>query len=62
MSKNLCRLLGLLMQMVSLFLILGGLFLPSTALPSFVSPLCLLAGFLLLATGLVFYKVLKSDE
>ncbi len=62
MSKNLCRILGLLMEMISLFLILGGLFLSGAGLPALVPPLCLITGLLLFVAGLVFFKVLKSDE
>ena len=61
MSKNTCRMVGLLMMLISVFLLIGGLYLGSAGLPDFVAPSCLAAGLILLIVGIVFYRVIKSD-
>ena len=61
MSKNFCRMLGLLSMLLSVFLLVGGLYLGKTGLPDFVAPSCLIAGLALLVLGIVFYRVLKSE-
>ena len=54
MSKNTCKILGITAIIVSIFFIIGGLYLPRTAF--------LMAGILLLITGIVFYKILKTGR
>ncbi len=61
MSKNTCRMVGLLMMLISVFLLIGGLFLGSAGLPDFVAPSSLAAGLILLIAGTVFYRVIRSD-
>lgn len=61
MSKNTCRMIGLIAIMVSVFLIIGGLFLKGSDIPAIISPVCLIAGIMMLVVGTVFYKILKSD-
>ena len=61
MSKNTCRMIGLVVIMISVFLIMGGLFLKGADIPVILSPVCLIAGIMMLAVGIVFYKILKSD-
>ncbi len=61
MSRNACRMTGLVMMMTSVFFLTGGLYLDSAGLPAFAAPLCLLTGVLLLAAGIVFYRVIKND-
>ena len=61
MSKNTCRMVGLLMMLISIFFLIGGLYLGRAGLPDFVAPSCLAAGLILLAVGIVFYRVIKSD-
>jgi len=61
MSKNMCRMTGLILMIVSVFPILGGLYLGEAGLPAFMGPVSLLAGIALLIIGIVFYKILKSD-
>jgi hypothetical protein len=61
MSKNICRMIGLLTMLVSVFFLIGGLYLGSAGLPAFVAPACLSAGLVLLVVGVVFYRVLKSE-
>ncbi len=61
MSKNACRMIGLIVIMISVFLIMGGLFLKGSDIPGILSPVCLIAGIMMLIVGTVFYKILKSD-
>ncbi len=61
MNKNTIRISGLLIQMISVFLIIGGLYFPNTELPSFLSPLLLAAGLILLAAGILLYTFLAND-
>ena len=61
MSKNTCRMVGLLMMLISVFLLIGGLFLGSAGLPDFVAPSCLAAGLILLIVGIVLFRVIRSD-
>ena len=61
MSKNTCRMVGLLMMLISVLLLIGGLYLGSAGLPEYVAPTCLALGLILLVVGVVFYRVIKSD-
>ncbi len=62
MSKNLCRMIGLILMLVSVFFLLGGLYLGGIpALPEAAAPVSLTAGVILLVVGVVFYRVLRSD-
>ena len=61
MSKNTSRMIGLLIMLVSVFFLIGGLYLKNVTLPPFVPPACLIVGVVLLAVGLVFYCVIKSE-
>jgi len=61
MSKNTCRMVGLLMMLISVFLLIGGLYLGSAGLPEYVAPTCLVSGVILLTVGVVFYHVIRSE-
>ena len=61
MSRNTCRMIGLIVIMISVFLIMGGLFLKGSDIPFSISPVCLIAGIMMLIVGTVFYKILKSE-
>lgn len=61
MSKNTCRMIGLIMMLDSIFFLIGGLFLGGTGLPDYAVPVCLFTGLILLVTGFVFYHILKSE-
>ena len=61
MSKNTCRMIGLLTMLVSVFLLIGGLYLRPAGVPGLVPRICLIAGLVLLVVGVVFYRVLKSE-
>jgi len=62
MSKNTCRILGIIMIIISVFFIIGGLYLPGAGIPSAVTVTSLVLGLVLLIIGIVFYKILKTDE
>lgn len=61
MSKNACRMTGLILMMLSVFMLIGGLFLKGGEIPAFLAPSSLAAGIILLALGIVFYRILKSE-
>lgn len=61
MSKNVCRMIGLLTELVSVFFLIGGLYFGNAGLPGVVAPVCLVVGLVLLVTGIVFYHVLKRE-
>ncbi len=61
MSKNTCRMIGLIVIIISVFPIMGGLFLKGSDIPDFISPVCLIAGIMILIVGTIFYKILKSE-
>jgi len=61
MSKSICRMIGLLTMLISVFFLIGGLYLGNAGLPAYVTPCCLAAGLILLVVGIVFYRVLKSE-
>lgn len=61
MSKNTCRMIGLLTILISVFFLIDGLYLGDTGLPAYVTSCCLAAGLILLVVGVVFYRVLKSE-
>jgi len=53
--------IGLIAIMISAFLIMGSLFLKGSDIPAIISPVCMIAGIMMLIVGTVFYKILKSD-
>ena len=52
---------GLIVMMVSVFLIIAGLFLKGDTIPAAAAPICLSGGIILLIVGIVFYKILRTD-
>lgn len=62
MSKNTCRLLGILTMIISVFLLIGGLYLPQAGIAPVITVTSLVAGIVLLIVGIVFYKILKTDD
>ena len=57
---NAKKIAGLLMMMVSIFLLLGGLYLTAEMVSQLVITLLIVGGFLLLIGGFVLYKL--TDE
>ncbi len=54
---NAKKIIGLLMMMVSIFLLLGGLYLTAEMISQLVITLLIVGGFLLLIVGFVLYKL-----
>jgi len=50
---------GLILIILSIFLLLGGLYLPAAVIPVWTLQGLAIAGMFLLAVGIVMYKVLK---
>ena len=50
---------GLILIILSIFLLLGGLYLPAAVIPVWTLRGLVIAGLILLAVGIVMYKVLK---
>ena len=62
MSKNTCRIIGIILIIISVYLLAGGLYLPQAGISSVITIMSLSAGIILLITGIVFYKILRSDD
>ncbi len=61
MSKNTCKMIGIITMIISVFLLIGGLYLPQANVSRTVATICLVFGLLLLFAGIAFYKILKTD-
>ena len=59
MSGTGSKICGLILIIISIFLLLGGLYLPAAVIPVWLLRGFAIAGVLLLAVGIVMYKVLK---
>ncbi len=62
MSKNTCRIIGIITIIISVFLLIGGLYLPQAGVVPQITVTSLVIGIVLLIVGIVFYKILKTDE
>ena len=61
MSKNACRMIGMVSMLLSVFLIIAGLYLPKAGIASGITIPCLVAGLVLLTFGTIFYKIIKTE-
>lgn len=59
MSETGYKVSGLIIIIISIFLLLGGLYFPADVFSVWILRLLNIAGFLLLAAGILMYKVLK---
>ena len=59
MSGTGSKICGLILIIISIFLLLGGLYLPAAVIPVCILRVLYIAGLILLAVGIVMYKVLK---
>ena len=59
MSGTVSKIGGLIFIIIGIFLLLGGLYLPAAVFPVWLLWSLDIAGLLLLAAGIVMYKVLK---
>ena len=62
MSKNACRITGIVTIIISVFLLIGALYLPQSGVMPQITITSLVTGIILLFVGIVFYKILKTDE
>ena len=60
MSDTQYKMIGIFSIFLSIFLLLGALYLSAEVVNVLISRLCLIIGLVLLAGGIVFYKVLKN--
>ncbi len=61
MSKNTSRMIGMISMIISVFFLIGGLYLEQAGISHTVTTASLIAGVILLIAGTVFYKILKTD-
>ncbi len=59
MSGTGSKICGLIFIIISIFLLLGGVYLPAAVIPVWILRGLDIAGLLLLAVGILLYKVLK---
>ncbi len=59
MSGTGSKIYGLIFIVISIFLLLGGLYLPAAVIPVWILRGLDIAGLILLAVGILLYKVLK---
>ena len=59
MSGTESKICGLIFIIISIFLLLGGLYLPAAVIPVWILRGLDIAGLILLAVGILLYKVLK---
>jgi len=57
-----CRLIGIAAIIISVYFLIGGLYLPQAGISPAITLTSLMGGIILLITGIVFYKILRSDE
>jgi len=61
MSKNTYRMTGIFAMLISVFLLMGGLYLPQAGISKVITTSCIISGLMFLIVGIVFYKILKTD-
>ena len=62
MNKAVYRIIGIYTLIISIFFILGGIFIPSKGSGTVLTTLFLLFGVILLIVGTVLYKIIKVEE
>ena len=62
MSDTMYKMLGLFCIILSIFALLGALFLTGEVVPVLVNRLCWIFGLALLAVGSFLYKVMKNES
>ena len=61
-SKSMCKIAGIFTLVISIFFILGGLFIPTEGGNRFFVLTSTVFGIILLAIGTVLYKIVKVEE
>lgn len=62
MSEAAYKMTGIVLMIISIFLLAGGLYLPDDGGFAFLQTPLLIAGVLMLVVGVVFYKVIRKDS
>lgn len=62
MREAVIRMWGILLMIISIFLLIGGLYLPTETVTYAGHLLLLWGGILVLALGIILYKVIRKDE
>lgn len=62
MNREAYRIIGIYTLIISIFFILGGIFIPSEGSGTVLTTLSLLFGVILLIVGTVLYKIVKVEE
>ena len=62
MNSAVYRIIGIYILIISIFFILGGIFIPSKGSGTVLTTLFLLFGVILLIVGTVLYKIIKVEE
>lgn len=62
MNGSVYRIAGIFILVISIFFILGGVFIPTDGRSDPLSLASLIFGLFLLALGTVLYKIIKTDE
>lgn len=62
MNREAYRIIGIYTLIISIFFILGGIFIPSERGSTVFTTLSLLFGVILLIVGTVLYKIVKVEE
>lgn len=62
MSDTMYKMAGLFCILISIFILLGAMFLTGDVVSTLVNRLCWVVGLLLLASGVVLYKIVKNEK
>ena len=62
MNRAVYRIIGIYTLIISIFFILGGIFIPSEGSGTVLTTLFLLFGVILFVVGTVLYKIVKVEE
>ena len=62
MNRAVYRIIGIYTLIISIFFILGGIFIPSEGSSTVLTTLFLLFGVILFVVGTVLYKIVKVEE
>ena len=62
MNRAVYRIIGIYTLLISIFCILGGIFIPSEGSSTVLTTISLLFGVILLIVGTVLYKIVKVEE
>ena len=62
MREAVIRMWGILLMIISIFLLIGGLYLPTETVTYAGHLLLLWGGIIVLALGIILYKVIRKDE